>query len=177
MKTLTLLIPLTLAVACCQAKAPVIVDYLTVKPYDVTWTQTKDKHIGQAQGALGSSVQGHFPSMSKDQIGMGCGIDWKDGHLHAGFDGGDPTNGVGGGFTWAQHSLSSIVGVHFHGTKINLNLTITDVNEVIFNVNGVKLEWEKVLEQVEDEKDLVDVAYYDGKPGPVRSKPPILTGA
>ncbi|EST07653.1 hypothetical protein PSEUBRA_002745 [Kalmanozyma brasiliensis GHG001] len=174
MKLPAVLFAFTLAVAFCQAKAAVIPDFLTVSLYNVTWTQTKAKHIGQTQGALGSSVQGHFPSMSKDQIGMGCGLDWKNGQLHAGFDGGDPNNGVGGGFTWTQHALSSIVGVHFHNTKINLNLTVTDDNEVIFNVNGVRLEWERVLEQVEDEKDSVDVAYYDGEPGPVRSKPPIL---
>ncbi|KAJ1028628.1 hypothetical protein NDA16_001794 [Ustilago loliicola] len=142
----------------------------TNQPYSVTWKQTQTAP-SQLSGGLGSSVQGHFPSMSTDQIGLGCGLDWKNGQLHAGFDGGDKDNGVGGGFTWTPHSLSGIVGLQYKDQKINLNLTITDQNEVLFNVNGKDLEWNKVItaeDQINDwmptRKDAGPVQWYDGHP-------------
>lgn len=113
------------------------------EPFGVKWKQTRDSP-SRKHGGLGSSVEGFFPQMSPKKIGMGCGLDWKDGQIHAGFDGGDPDNGAGGGFTWMPNALSSIVGVHYKDTKINLNLTITDRNEVLFSINDRPVDWKKV---------------------------------
>ncbi|SAM80652.1 uncharacterized protein UBRO_02510 [Ustilago bromivora] len=117
----------------------------SIQPYSVSWKQTQD-HPSSRSGGLGSSVQGRFPAMSSEQIGLGCGVSWKNGQLHAGFDGGDKSSGVGGGFDWRPNSLSGIIGLHYNGEKINLNLTITDTKQVLFNVNGKDLDWRKVLE-------------------------------
>lgn len=116
----------------------------SIRPYSVSWNQTRE-HPSSHSGKLGSSIQGHFPAMSPRQIGLGCGIDWENGQLHAGFDCGDTVSGVGSGFEWRPHSLSGNIGLHYNGPKINLNLTITDTNQVLFNVNGKELDWQKVL--------------------------------
>lgn len=166
MKTSCALLALALAALCTPAQGTVVSDSLAAKSHDVTWKQTRGEHLSQSQGALGSSVGGHFPFMSKDKIGMGCGIDWKHGQLHAGFDVGDANNGVGGGFVWTQKALSSIVGVHFKETRINLNLTITEENEVVFNVNGKELVWEKVMKQEKKEYVLYNVGKHGGKAEP-----------
>ncbi|GAC96277.1 hypothetical protein PHSY_003857 [Pseudozyma hubeiensis SY62] len=121
------------------------------KPYDVKWKQTRNKFSTQTKGALGSGVEGHFPDMSSLKIGLGCGLNWGDGQIHAGFDGGDPNIGVGGGFTWTRHSLSGIVGVHYDTQKINLNLTITSSDEVLFSVNDKPIDWDKVMQLAEPE--------------------------
>lgn len=114
--------------------------------YGVSWKQTADPQNSQSSGSLGASVKGHFPTMSPSaETSIGCGLDWKAGALHAGFDGGDGTSGVGGGFTWTHNALSSIVGVHFGEQKVNLNLTVTGENEVLFSVNGEELDWGRVL--------------------------------
>ncbi|SPO23191.1 uncharacterized protein UTRI_01869 [Ustilago trichophora] len=119
---------------------------------DVLWKQTQSQKgksnapPTQQSGALGSSVQGHFPKMSKQNIGMGCGIDWENGEVHAGFDGGDKDNGVGGGFQWMPNAISSNLGVHYKGTVVNLNLTITDQNQILFKVGDKNLDWNKVLQ-------------------------------
>ncbi|TKY87091.1 hypothetical protein EX895_003768 [Sporisorium graminicola] len=154
MKTCTLILPLVFAAISCTAARIVHDEHdvpsgpnPTSNSYGLSWKQTHEKATNQTQGGLGSSVSGYFPEMSKEKIGLGCGINWGNGSLHAGFDGGDPDNGVGGGFDWKPHALSSIVGVHFKGTKINLNMTITEQNTVLFNVNGFDLDWDKVLQQ------------------------------
>lgn len=121
------------------------------KPYEVKWKQTRDKSSTQTKGALGSGVEGYFPAMSIQRIGMGCGLNWDNGQIHAGFDGGDPNIGVGGGFTWTRHSLSGIVGVHYDKQKINLNLTITSDDEALFSVNGKSIDWDKVMQLAEPE--------------------------
>ncbi|CDS82121.1 uncharacterized protein SPSC_02941 [Sporisorium scitamineum] len=153
MKTFTLLLPLV-AAAMCTAERVIDKLYPTTvggdcnqNSYDVVWNQTQQTPLNQTVGGLGSSVSGYFPKMSKKKIGLGCGLNWKDGQLHAGFDGGDPDNGIGGGFDWTPNALSGIVGVHFQNTKINLNVTITEENQVLFNVNGKDLDWERVLQQ------------------------------
>ncbi|KAJ1585208.1 hypothetical protein NDA14_004073 [Ustilago hordei] len=109
------------------------------------WKQTKDSPSHHS-GGLGSSVKGHFPAMSSHQIGLGCGVNWGKGKLHAGFDGGDKSSGVGGGFNWGPNSLSGVIGLNYNGEKVNLNLTITDTKQVLFNVNGKDLDWRKVSE-------------------------------
>ncbi|GAK63530.1 uncharacterized protein PAN0_003d1735 [Moesziomyces antarcticus] len=122
---------------------PIIIE--TPESYGVTWKQTKVPTTNQQQGALGASVRGHFPVMSPNETSVGCGLDWSRGQLHAGFNAGDGGNGVGGGFTWLPNALSSVVGVHFRDTKVNVNLTITDDNQVIFSVDGKELDWNKVI--------------------------------
>lgn len=122
---------------------PIIIE--TPESYGVTWKQTKLPTTNQQQGALGGSVKGHFPAMSPNETSVGCGLDWSLGQLHAGFDAGDGGNGVGGGFTWLPNALSSVIGVHFRDTKVNVNLTITDDNQVIFSVDGKELDWNKVI--------------------------------
>ncbi|KAJ9478231.1 hypothetical protein PHBOTO_001802 [Pseudozyma hubeiensis] len=121
------------------------------KPYDVKWKQTQDKSSTQTKGALGSGVEGYFPDMSIQKLGFGCGLNWEQGQIHAGFDGGDPNYGVGGGFTWTHEALSSIVGVHYDKQKINLNLTLTIYNEVLFSVNDKPVDWDKVMQLAESE--------------------------
>lgn len=117
-----------------------------IEPHDVKWKQTEDKPLSQLKGGLGSSVEGFFPDMSAEKVGLGCGLNWDKGQLHAGFDGGDPNSGVGGGFTWTKQALSSIVGVHFGETKINLNLTVTDQNKVLFTINDKDVDWNQVMQ-------------------------------
>lgn len=161
MKSLTILLPLVAAALTCSA-ASIGSDYKQDDGYkqlsaaetrsDVTWKQTQSQKgkpndpPTQQSGALGSSVQGHFPKMSKQNIGMGCGIDWENGQVHAGFDGGDKDNGVGGGFQWMPNAISSSLGVHYRGTVVNLNLTITDQNKILFKVGDKYLDWNKVLQ-------------------------------
>ena len=158
MKTFTLLLPIALSAMACSAGR--IVDPYKFEsgipagqPYDVNWKQTREHPTNQKQGGLGSSASGFFPQMSTEKIGMGCGVGWKDGALHAGFDGGDPQNGVGGGFTWMPHAISSVVGVHYKDTKVNLNVTITEGNEVLFSVDGRELDWQKVLKATKEDEE------------------------
>ncbi|CBQ71904.1 conserved hypothetical protein [Sporisorium reilianum SRZ2] len=164
MKTFALLLPLVVAatVSCTPFRAD---DTLTTPTsYDVEWKQTQQKPLNQLEGGLGNSVSGYFPAMSPKKIGLGCGLNWKDGQLHAGFDGGDPDNGIGGGFDWRPDSLSGIVGVHFKDVKINLNVTITDEHMVLFNVNGKELDWSKVVQQVKTELQDDDDYSFDFRP-------------
>lgn len=118
--------------------------------YDIHWQQTKEPHTGEYHGGLGSSVNGMFPKMSDSKIGVGCGVNWGNGLVNAGFDGGDGRNGVGGGFSWMPHALSSVVGVQYKDTILNLNLTITEWNQVLFSVNDVELDWNQVVMAVKD---------------------------
>ncbi|SPO21879.1 uncharacterized protein UTRI_01869_B [Ustilago trichophora] len=150
MKSITFFLPLVAAAVTCSAAS---IESGSKQPTDlVKWRQTKSEKGNskvpptQQSGALGSSVQGYFPKMSKQHIGMGCGIDWEEGQIHAGFDGGDKDNGVGGGFQWMPHSLGSNLGVHYRGTVVNLNLTITDQNQIIFKVGDKFIDWNKVLQ-------------------------------
>lgn len=165
------LIPLVATAITLSTAKPVTLPNPPFTPYSVSWNQTRTSP-SQTSGGLGSSVQGHFPAMSSDQIGLGCGVNWENGQLHAGFDGGDKNNGVGGGFNWTPHSLAGIVGLRYGEQKINLNLTITDDNEVLFSVNGNQLDWEKVLKAQKGQdgeeweprgKDSGPVLWYDGK--------------
>lgn len=170
MKTVAILLPFVTSAIFCSAASIAAEQPSSLS--DVTWKQTKSHPTNAEQGGLGSSVEGHFPNMSSDKIGMGCGLNWKDGEIHAGFDGGDPNNGVGGGFTWMQHALSSIVGVHYKDTKINLNLTITEQNEVLFSVDGKNLDWGKVVQQQKTQdqptgKDAGSVQHDNTKPYPL----------
>ncbi|ETS62908.1 hypothetical protein PaG_02672 [Moesziomyces aphidis] len=146
---------------------PIIIE--TSESYGVTWKQTKLPTTNQQQGALGGSVKGHFPAMSPNETSVGCGLDWSLGQLHAGFDAGDGGNGVGGGFTWLPNALSSVIGVHFGDTKVNVNLTITDDNQVIFSVDGKELDWNKVIKATKTQdanilsgRDAGAVQYYHG---------------
>ncbi len=107
--------------------------------------------------------------MSPNETSVGCGLDWSLGQLHAGFDAGDGGNGVGGGFTWLPNALSSVIGVHFRDTKVNVNLTITDDNQVIFSVDGKELDWNKVIKATKTQdanipsgRDAGAVQYYHG---------------
>ncbi|SJX61776.1 uncharacterized protein SRS1_12761 [Sporisorium reilianum f. sp. reilianum] len=145
MKALTLLLPLVVAATVSCTPFCVNDTLTTPTSYDVRWKHTKQKHTNQTEGGLGISVSGFFPAMSQKKIGLGCGLNWKDGQLYTGFNGGDPDNGVGGGFEWRPNSLSGIVGMHFKDVKINLNVTITDENTVLFNVNGKEFDWSRVV--------------------------------
>ncbi len=112
--------------------------------YDVTWKQTRSRHIGWKQGDVNSSVKGMFPWASDQSIGMGCGLNWVDGNVGAGINGGDGKSGIGSGFNWGPDGITNSIGVSHAGKTIDLRLTINNDGEIIFKINNVEMDWNKL---------------------------------
>ncbi len=79
---------------------------------------------------------------------------WAPNVIGGGISGGDgKTTRVGNGVEWENDKLVNFVGVKHAGKSFDLRLTIANDGEVEFEVNGKKVDLEKIVGNQAEERE------------------------